>query len=174
MTSTRRDDLAAPSADALRLPFDRSGLDTLEEWGPELDLGPGETHRRLHNPASLRAQVLVVEDDGDLLLALSEHLEARGFDVTRAADGVSAMEMLRRAEYDALLLDLGIPRMAGTKVLHEIRRDPSIEQIPIVLLTGADDHVIERAARHGVYAVHRKPAKASLVARSLRLAAYYG
>lgn len=131
------------------------------------------TLRRLHNPVVTKEKVLVVEDDLPLRSALSEHLEARGFEVTAVSDGISAIEILRVVDHDAVLLDLGIPRMTGTKFLHELRRDSRIGEIPIVLLTGADEPDIDRAARHGVFAVHRKPTKAKHIARSLRSAVYY-
>lgn len=134
----------------------------------------GRTLPRLHNPVVTRESVLMIEDDEALRLGMSEHLEARGFDVTCVSDGVTAIDELLHADYDVILLDLGIPRMSGHKLLHELRREREIPRIPIVLLTGADPQEIDRAARHGVFAVHRKPAKARHIAQSLRSAVYYG
>lgn len=134
----------------------------------------GRTLRRLHNPVVTKEKVLLVEDDEWLSAGMAEHLEARGFEVTVVNDGISAMETLLVDDFDVLLLDLGIPRMSGHKLLHELRREREIPMIPIVLLTGSDPDEIERAARHGVFAVHRKPAKARHIAQSLRSAVYYG
>ncbi len=134
----------------------------------------GRTLRRLHNPVVTREKVLLVEDDEALSSGMAEHLNARGFEVTCVADGVSAMDHLLVDDFDVLLLDLGIPRMSGHKLLHELRREREIPRIPIVLLTGSESQEVERAARHGVFAVHRKPAKARHVAQSLRSAVYYG
>lgn len=144
-----------------------------EDWNDEMEYDSSATLRRLHNPLVTKEKVLVVEDDSSLRTALSEHLEARGFEVTAVSDGISAIEILRMMDHDAVLLDLGIPRMSGTKFLHELRREPEISDIPIVLLTGSDEQDIDRAARHGVFAVHRKPTKAKHIARSLRSAVYY-
>ena len=118
--------------------------------------------------------MLVVEDDEALRVSTREHLNSRGFDATCAKDGVEALEMLLVTDFDVMLLDLGIPRMSGHKLLHELRREPEIAPIPIVLLTGSDPSSVDRATRQGVFAVHRKPAKLRHVAQSLRSAAYYG
>lgn len=143
-------------------------------WTSEMDVGPEGTLRRLHNPVVTKEKVLVVEDDADLRKAMRAHLESRGFEVTMVPDGISAMETLRREDHDVVLLDLGIPRMTGTKFLHELRQEADIPQIPVVVFTGSDEQQIGRAARQGVFAVHRKPSKASDIARSLRAAVYYG
>ncbi|QDV06508.1 Sensory transduction protein regX3 [Planctomycetes bacterium Poly30] len=134
----------------------------------------GSSLPRLHNPVVMRERVLMVEDDEALRTGMAEHLDARGFDVTCVADGLTALEQLLFADFDVILLDLGIPRMSGQKLLHELRREREIPRLPIVLLTGSDIQDAERAARHGVFAVHRKPAKARHIAQSLRSAVYYG
>lgn len=132
------------------------------------------TLRRLHNPVVTLTRVLLIEDDPDLRSGLAAHLGARGFDVTAVADGISAIEALREEDHDVILLDLGIPRMNGTKFLHELRRMGDIPEIPVVILSGSDDHQIESASGLGVFAVHRKPTRAYTVARTLRAAAYHG
>lgn len=134
----------------------------------------GRTLRRLHNPVVTREKVLLVEDDEALSTGMAEHLNARGFEVSVVSDGVTAMDRLLVDDFDVVLLDLGIPRMSGQKLLHELRHERDIAHIPIVLLTGSAAHEVERAARHGVFAVHHKPSKARDVAQSLRSAVYYG
>ncbi len=145
----------------------------MNDWNNETPVPQGATLRRLRNPLVTKDRVLVVEDDPALCTALTEHLESRGFEVNTVSDGISALEVLRSEEHDVVLLDLGIPRMTGRKFLHELRCDAEIEDIPIVLLTGSDEREIDSAARHGVFAVHRKPTKPRLIAQSLRSAAYY-
>jgi CheY-like chemotaxis protein len=98
-----------------------------------------------------RLGVLLVEDDpGDVLIA-REALQAAKLDTRLdvVSDGVQAMEFLRRqGDYadrdrpDLILLDLNLPRMSGHEVLAEVKADPELRRIPIVVLTtstSADD-----------------------------------
>ena len=93
--------------------------------------------------------VLLVEDDpGDVLIAreamaaghLSTHLEV-------VNDGVEAIAYLRRTNGyadkrrpDLILLDLNLPRMTGHEVLAEIKQDPDLRRIPVVVLTTSKAH----------------------------------
>jgi two-component system response regulator len=91
-----------------------------------------------------RLGVLLVEDDpGDVLIA-REALQAAKLDTRLdvVSDGVQAMEFLRRqGDYadrdrpDLILLDLNLPRMSGHEVLAEVKADPDLRRIPIVVLT---------------------------------------
>jgi two-component system response regulator len=91
-----------------------------------------------------RLGVLLVEDDpGDVLIA-REALQAAKLDTRLdvVSDGVQAMEFLRRqGDYadrdrpDLILLDLNLPRMSGHEVLAEVKADPDLRRIPVVVLT---------------------------------------
>lgn len=95
-----------------------------------------QAHRRL--------DVLLVEDDpGDVLIA-REALQAAKLDTRLevVSDGVQAIEYLRghgeyanRVRPDLVLLDLNLPRMSGHEVLAEVKADPDLRRIPIVVLT---------------------------------------
>lgn len=88
--------------------------------------------------------VLLVEDDpGDVLLireAFADHKVGNG--LTVVSDGVEAMEYVRgEGRYagserpDLILLDLNLPRKSGAEVLAEIKSDPELSLIPVVVLT---------------------------------------
>jgi CheY-like chemotaxis protein len=109
--------------------------------------------------------VLLVEDDpGDVLIAREAlragHLSTR-MDVV--GDGVLALEYLHQAgsyagaeRPDLILLDLNLPRLSGHEVLTEIKNDPSLRSIPVVVLTTsiADEDVAKSYALHAnVYVV---------------------
>jgi two-component system response regulator len=91
-----------------------------------------------------RLGVLLVEDDpGDVLIA-REALQAAKLDTRLdvVSDGVQAMEFLRkqgayadRERPDLILLDLNLPRMSGHEVLAEVKADPELRRIPVVVLT---------------------------------------
>jgi two-component system, chemotaxis family, response regulator Rcp1 len=85
-------------------------------------------------------EILLVEDSpGDVRLALEALKEAKVLNhVTVAPDGVEAMALLRRPGVprpDLILLDLNLPRKDGREVLAEIKGDPDLRRIPVVVLT---------------------------------------
>lgn len=88
--------------------------------------------------------VLLVEDDpGDVMIAREAlHAARLATRLDVVSDGVRAMDYLRRkGEYteaerpDLILLDLNLPRMSGHEVLAEVKADPKLRRIPIVVLT---------------------------------------
>jgi CheY-like chemotaxis protein len=88
--------------------------------------------------------VLLVEDDpGDVLIAREALAAGRlSTDLHVVNDGVEAMSYLRRSdEYadatrpDLILLDLNLPRKSGHEVLAEVKQDPELRRIPVVVLT---------------------------------------
>jgi CheY-like chemotaxis protein len=94
-------------------------------------------------------EVLLVEDDLDsvYLTVTAAEMGKTAFHVNLAFDGVEAMDYLyRRGKYtavprpDLILLDLNMPRMNGQEVLHEIKKDPNLSTIPVVILTTSDQH----------------------------------
>ena len=101
-------------------------------------------------------RVLVVDDEYDiryLVQAALEHCE-----VLTAADGPSALALLRHAAIDAVLLDVMMPGMDGFGVLRRIRADDQYRDLPVIMLTakaGEHDHV--RAFRDGADAYLTKP-----------------
>jgi len=102
-------------------------------------------------------RALVVEDDADIVELLTHYLTADGFTVETAADGRRALALLRQGEHDLLVLDLQLPGVDGLTVCAEVRRDPRLRDMPVVMLTargeeadrivglemGADDYVVK-------------------------------
>ena len=87
--------------------------------------------------------VLLVEDDpGDVVLVREAFSHDKVINELRvASDGVHALAQLRDPELtlpDLILLDLNLPRKDGREVLAEIKRDPKLARIPVVILTTSD------------------------------------
>jgi CheY-like chemotaxis protein len=82
-----------------------------------------------------RRTVLVVDDEPDVLLLCRVNLEFEGYEVIEAADGEEAMERVRSARPDVVLLDVMMPKMDGWQVLAAIKEDPELADIPVVMLT---------------------------------------
>lgn len=109
--------------------------------------------------------VLVVEDEKDLNHALSVRLQAAGVNVASAYDGITGLEKVARLEPDLIILDLGLPRLHGYKLLESLRREGKIVESPIVIMSGDPSHDLEAKARHwGVMRVFRKPVSVGYVA----------
>lgn len=100
--------------------------------------------------------ILVVEDEPHIIDVVRDYLEQAGFRVLEARDGQAALSLTRRDHPDLIVLDLMLPGgMDGLDVCRQIRRDPLLVEIPIIMLTarveladrlvglelGADDYI---------------------------------
>jgi DNA-binding response OmpR family regulator len=132
-------------------------------------------------------RVLVVEDDRDIADVLRRSLGMEGYDVRLAEDGEEALEESSVFEPDAVILDLGLPKLDGVEVCRRLRDDGDV---PILMLTardsldsrvegldsGADDYLVKPFEREELLArlralLRRRPPRGSafLVAGDLRL-----
>lgn len=80
-------------------------------------------------------RLLVVEDEPDLLAGLARALRKEGYAVDTAADGQDGFEKARDTEYDAVVLDVMLPRMDGWTVLARLRET---RKTPVLMLTARD------------------------------------
>jgi two-component system KDP operon response regulator KdpE len=81
-------------------------------------------------------RVLVVDDEPQILRALRINLSARGFEVTTAVDGASALRAAAERNPEVVVLDLGLPDMDGTEVLAGIR---GWSTVPVIVLSARTD-----------------------------------
>jgi len=103
------------------------------------------------------ASVLVVEDDEDVRDAIRFALMDEGYDVACAADGIEALDYLRRAPRpELILLDMMMPRMDGAEFRAAQVEDPAIATIPVVLVT-ADARALQRMKSMEARAYLKKP-----------------
>ena len=80
-------------------------------------------------------RLLVVEDEANIVEALSYVLQRAGFVVETVSDGDVALERLKREQFAAVVLDIMIPGMNGFEILRAVRADPRLVDLPIVVLT---------------------------------------
>lgn len=97
-------------------------------------------------------EILVVDDEQKIIRITSDYLEAAGYSVLTADDGISALRVVDESHPDLVILDLGLPGMDGLDVCRELRK---ISDVPIIILTargeesdkivglelGADDYI---------------------------------
>ena len=101
--------------------------------------------------------VLVVDDELDLCETVQLVLELRGYEVVSFADGEVALAGLRAGVHPCLiLLDIMMPRMNGFQFREEQVNDPDLRKIPVFVLTGAGQSVLDKVAALGLEAL-RKP-----------------
>jgi len=86
-----------------------------------------------------KATVLVVDDNPDARAALAALLEDNGYRVVQAADGTEAVRLARSQTPDCIILDLMMPGMSGFRVCEDLRANPHLERVPIVVLTARKD-----------------------------------
>ncbi len=82
------------------------------------------------------ARILIVDDDARLVEMLGGYLRARGYATDACGDGESGLQTLRRAEYDAVILDVMLPGIDGLEVCRRIRAS---SRIPVLMLTARGD-----------------------------------
>jgi DNA-binding NtrC family response regulator len=80
------------------------------------------------------AEVLFVDDEAEIRLAVEEYLIRKGYAVTAVDNGLSALDLVRKRSFDVILTDLKMPRLGGLELLKRVKEiDPELE---VVILTG--------------------------------------
>ena len=103
----------------------------------------------------MKARILIVDDEPDVIRLVEFNLSAAGYETVSAVDGAEALKKARALTPDLIILDLMLPEMDGLEVCKLLRRDQNTASIPIIMLTaraaemdrvlglelGADDYV---------------------------------
>jgi signal transduction histidine kinase/DNA-binding response OmpR family regulator/putative methionine-R-sulfoxide reductase with GAF domain len=99
-------------------------------------------------PAPSQFKILVADDRPDNVHLLATRLTAEGYAFITAADGEETLTQLRAELPDLVLLDVNMPKKSGFDVLAEMRSDPAIAHIPVIILTAA--RISPRDVREGL------------------------
>ena len=91
------------------------------------------------NLDDMSIKVLIVEDEEDITQLLKLHLEKEGYFVKVANDGEKALSIIKSEALDLVLLDLMIPGMDGITLNRQLKMDPKLEAIPVIMLTAKSD-----------------------------------
>ena len=100
-------------------------------------------------------RILVIEDDKDIIELVRYNLEKDGYHVAASGDGATGLAQVRKAPPDLLILDLMLPKLSGIEICKEVRKDVTLNRLPVLILTakgeeadrvvglelGADDYV---------------------------------
>lgn len=79
-------------------------------------------------------RVLLVDDEEELVSTLAERLEYRGFSAKYTTCGATALEMLKKSEFDVVVVDLKLPGLSGEDLLATIRAE--YPGVPVLMVTG--------------------------------------
>src|SRR4051794_29472299 len=96
--------------------------------------------------------ILIIEDHAEVREPMARLLKMEGYETLVAGNGNEAMNVLRSKAVDLMLLDLMMPRMDGVALMENLHRDPSLAQIPILVLTGVIEGSSLTKARQGAVA----------------------
>lgn len=112
-----------------------------------------------------KKRILLVEDERDLVETMIFQLEAAGYEVIVAYDGLEGLEKAKKEKIDLMILDLMLPKMDGYKVCALLKKDSRYSKIPIILFTAraqASDLKMGEEVNADAYIVKPFDAKALL------------
>ncbi|OGO06529.1 MAG: hypothetical protein A2Y92_05800 [Chloroflexi bacterium RBG_13_57_8] len=112
--------------------------------------------------------ILIIEDEADIQKFISRVLELEGYKVLRAGDGRSGLGLLRGNGVNLVLLDLRLPGTDGWSVLREIKRDPSLTSLPVIVLTAIAEAIQrKKVLRMGAARYLVKPLSAAALSQTV-------
>ncbi|TKJ29387.1 MAG: response regulator [Chloroflexi bacterium B3_Chlor] len=91
-----------------------------------------------------RPKLLVVDDDPDILDAITTILGTQPYSIETARDGVECLDKVREDTPDLIILDLLMPRKDGFAVVRELRENPKYAKVPILILTSVREDASRR------------------------------
>jgi two-component system chemotaxis response regulator CheY len=119
--------------------------------------------------AETAMKILVVDDFSATRQVVKNTLEQFGFNnIEEVADGYSALVRLKSALFDFVIMDWGISQMSGLDLLKQIRADPELKHIPVLMVT--EDHLQENvvaAIKAGLNDYIIRPFEANIFAEKL-------
>ena len=86
-----------------------------------------------------RPKVLIVDDELFNIDYLQQELEECNYDLITASNGKEALERIRNEQPDLVLLDLMMPVMDGFAVLRQVKADPDLREVPIIIISAANN-----------------------------------
>src|SRR5262249_54921599 len=129
------------------------------EWKRGIDRGAFAYLQKPADPAALEAafdriaefidrpmrKLLVVDDDEHQRTSIIELVGGEDGAASTAGTGEEALAALKAEGFDCVIIDLGLPDMTGVDLVDAIKKDPSIQQVPIIVYTGRELDTKQRA-----------------------------
>jgi len=116
-----------------------------------------------------KKRILLVEDEKDMVYAVTLQLEANGYEVLSAYDGREGLGKAKKEKPDLIILDLMLPKMDGYKVCGLLKADTRYTKIPIVMFTArAQESDIKLGEELGADAYITKPFEPQVLLSKIR------
>jgi len=105
-------------------------------------------------------KILTVDDSPSVRKMVEFSLKSKGYEMGSAGDGIEALELLEQDQFDAVVLDVNMPRMNGLEFLEKIKNHDDFAAIPVIMLTTeGQDEDRDKAMALGATAYIIKPFK---------------
>ncbi len=88
-----------------------------------------------------KKKILIVDDELDIRTYLSTLFEDHGYTTIQAQDGEDALRQVETASPDLITLDISMPEKSGVKFYREIRENPRLKGVPIIIVTGVSGDI---------------------------------
>ena len=103
-------------------------------------------------------KILIVDDEQNIVISLEFLMKREGYEVSIASDGEEAVARIRAEQPDLVLLDVMMPRKGGFEVCQEVKSDPALKAVRILMLTAKGrDTEVARGLAMGADAYMTKP-----------------
>ncbi len=102
-------------------------------------------------------KILIIEDNADTRLALHHYFTNAGYDVPTAVDGEEGIYMAKAEKPDLIITDIAMPKLDGMEMIKQIRSQPEIAKIPILIFTAVSSLNSDEAVEAGANRVFFKP-----------------
>lgn len=89
----------------------------------------------------MKARILAVDDEKDILELLSYNLRKEGYDVSTSADGEEALKLIKKEQYGLIILDLMLPGIQGMELCKILKTSEDTSTIPIIMLTAKSEEL---------------------------------
>ena len=113
------------------------------------------------SPATERPCILIVDDDEDVVAYLSTVLKDNGYHPVCTSSGGEVLDLAREHRPDLICLDISMPPPTGVRIYRDLRDDPELKAIPVIMVTGVErefeDFIKSRRQVPPPDGYHRKP-----------------
>jgi CheY-like chemotaxis protein len=99
----------------------------------------GEATTSNQSPSTLASSLLVVDDNSMNRIMLSRYISKLGYRSSLAENGRQALEKLQAEPFDLVLLDVQMPEMDGYQVLGQLKADPRLRDIPVIMISAVEE-----------------------------------
>jgi DNA-binding response OmpR family regulator len=102
-------------------------------------------------------KILVIEDNRDSRDILAKLLRMSGYDVMSANDGEAGLATALKQNPDLIITDIHMPNMNGIEFVQRVRKDRTLDKVPVLVVTAFGAHVAREAVNAGADAAAEKP-----------------